>query len=174
MKGTGGAGKAIVMGILERHGEVRAKVIPNVTSETLQGEIREHVAQGAEVHTDSWRGYFGLSPDYVHEVINHAEAYVKDNVTTNRIENFWSLLKRGLNGTYISVMPFHLFRYVDEQAFRYNNRKFNDQERFLMACNKMSGRRLTYRKLIGKTLMRDEAITETGFSDTLSRYKDEA
>ena len=147
-------------------------MIPDVSRESLHGHIREHVKQGAEVHTDSWRSYRGLEPDCVHKEINHAEAYVKDNVSTNGIENFWSLLKRGLKGTYVSVMPFHLFRYVDEQAFRFNNRKFKDAERFLMACANLHGRRLTYNKLIGKTLMRDEAIT--GFSDTFSRYKDEA
>jgi hypothetical protein len=167
IKGTGGAGKAIVMGILERHGDVRAKVIADTKKETLHGEVRANVEKGAEVFTDAHDGYIDLEPDYVHQVINHAEAYVKGNVHTNGIENFWSLLKRGLKGTYVSVMPFHLFRYVDEQAFRFNNRKFNDAERFLMACNRLSGRRLTYNQLTGKTLMRDEAITETGFSDTL-------
>jgi hypothetical protein len=167
IKGTGGMGKAIVMGILDRHGEVRAKVIPNVARETLHAEIRGNVEHGSELHTDSWLGYQGLSPDFVHKVINHAEAYVKDNVSTNGIENFWSLLKRGLKGTYVSVMPFHLFRYVDEQAFRYNNRKFKDFERFLMACAQMHGRRLTYNKLTGKTLVREGGITESGFSDTL-------
>lgn len=123
--------------------------------------------EGAEVYTDSFLSYGGLAPDYVHKVINHAEEYVNGTVHTNGIENFWSLLKRGLKGTYVSVMPFHLFRYVDEQSFRFNNRKFNDSERFLMACAAMRGRRLTYNKLIGKTLMRDEALTETGFSNTL-------
>jgi len=165
IKGTGSAGKAIVMGILERHGEVRAKVIPDATKETLHREVRANVQHGSELHTDSWASYAGLETDYVHKVINHAEAYVKDNVTTNGIENFWSLLKRGLKGTYVNVMPFHLFRYVDEQSFRFNYRKLNDQQRFLIACASMDGRRLTYKKLIGETLMRDE--TTDGFRDTL-------
>lgn len=167
IKGTGGMGKAIVMGVLERHGEVRAKVIADRNRETLQSQIRENVKEGAEVYTDSFLSYGGLAPDYVHKVINHAEEYVNGSVHTNGIENFWSLLKRSLKGTYVSVMPFHLFRYVDEQSFRFNNRKFKDHERFLMACAMMRGRRLTYNKLIGKTLMRDEALTEMGFSDTL-------
>jgi len=167
IKGRGSVGKAIVMGILERHGEVRAKVIADTSRETLHAEIKENVAPGAQVFTDAWPAYEGLSPEYVHEFVNHTEEYVRGAVHTNGIENFWSLLKRGLKGTYIAVMPFHLFRYVDEQAFRFNNRKFNDSERFLMTCSQMSGRRLTYKKLIGQTLMRDEATTETGFSNTL-------
>ena len=96
----------------------------------MHAEVAASVEKGAEVFTDAHDGYIDLAPDYVHQVINHAEAYVKGNVHTNGIENFWSLLKRGLKGTYVSVMPFHLFRYVDEQAFRFNNRKFNDSERY--------------------------------------------
>lgn len=167
IKGTGGAGKAIVMGILERHGDVKAKVIPDTKKETLHSEVKANVEKGAEVFTDAHDGYIDLAPDYVHKVINHAEAYVKGNVHTNGIENFWSLLKRSLKGTYVNVMPFHLFRYVDEQSFRYNNRKFNDSERFLMACNRLSGRRLTYKKLTGKTLMRDDVAIDNGFTNTL-------
>ena len=165
IKGTGGAGKAIVMGILERHGEVRAKVIPSASKEILTSEIRKNVEPGAEVFTDSLPAYKDISTDYVHEVVNHAEEYVRGKVHTNSIENFWSLVKRALGGTYISVMPFHLFRYIDEQSFRFNYRKLNDQERFLIACASMDGRRLTYKKLIGETLMRDETIS--GFRDTL-------
>lgn len=165
IKGTGGAGKAIVMGILERHGEVRARVIPSASKEILTSEIRKHVEPGAEVFTDSLPAYKDLSTDYIHEVVNHAEEYVRGKVHTNSIENFWSLVKRALGGTYISVMPFHLFRYIDEQSFRFNYRKLNDQERFLIACASMDGRRLTYKKLIGETLMRDETIS--GFRDTL-------
>ncbi|MEN3335673.1 MAG: hypothetical protein V7641_5038 [Blastocatellia bacterium] len=167
IKGTGGSGKAIVMGILERSGDVRTKVIENTSRETLHGEIRAHVALGAEVHTDAWPAYQGLSPDYVHQVINHAIEYVRGHVHTNGIENFWSLVSRCLKGTYVSVMPFHLFRYLDEQGFRFNNRKFNDSQRFLMVCNQMSGRRLTYKQLTGKTLMRDSNNPRFGFVDTL-------
>jgi transposase-like protein len=109
--GTGRAGKAIVMGILDRNsGKVRVKHVRNVQRETLQGEVREHVEQGSKVFTDEWIAYRGLDREYVHNVINHAESYVKGNVHTNRIEHFWSCLKRGLKGTYVSVDPFHLFR----------------------------------------------------------------
>ncbi|SRR6266404_2001150 len=153
--GTGGSGKAIVMGMLERSGEVRTKVIEKRDSETLQGEIREHVEPGSELMTDAYVGYQGLSADYIHNVVNHAMEYVRGHIHTNGMENFWSLVKRALGGTYISVMPFHLFRYLDEQAFRYNHRKLNDCERFLIACASMEGRRLTYDKLTGKTLMRE-------------------
>jgi transposase-like protein len=150
IQGRGAVGKTIVMGILEKHGEVRAKVVPNTTQETLHKHIKANVAKGSEIHTDQFPAYNGLSPDFVHKFVNHAIEYVKDNVHTNGIENFWSLLKRGLKGTYVSVMPFHLFRYVDEQSFRFNNRKDNDAGRFLKACSTMTGRRLTYRRLTGK------------------------
>jgi len=122
--GTGGSGKAIVMGLLDRNTrEIRVKHVPNTQRSTLQAEVRAHVAEGSEVFTDAWIAYEGLDHDYVHNVIDHAETYVKGKIHTNGIENFWSLLKRGLKGTYISVEPFHLFRYLDEQAFRYNNRQ---------------------------------------------------
>jgi hypothetical protein len=157
IKGRGASGKAIVMGILERGGDVRTKVVADTSKETLQGEIRFHVEPGAEVYTDQNPSYKGLSPEYSHDSVNHAaEEYVRGRVHTQGIENFWSLVKRALKGTYISVQPFHLFRYLDEQGFRYNNRKFNDFQRFIMACASMSGRRLTYRKLIGKTLLHGE------------------
>jgi transposase-like protein len=154
--GTGGAGKVAVMGLLERHGpdkhsRVKARVVRNVQRETLQKEIREHVTPGSEMMTDAWVGYGGLEPDYTHKVIDHAEAYVQGNVHTNGIENFWSCLKRGLKGTYISVEPFHLFRYVDEQAFRFNHRKATDGARFVEVLGNVTGRRLTYEHLIGKS-----------------------
>jgi transposase-like protein len=141
------------MGVLERHGEVRTKVVDNRDSETLQSEIRENVELGSEVFTDELAAYEGLSPDFYHQAINHAVGYVQGRVHTNGIENFWALLKRCLKGTYISVMPFHLFRYLDEEAFRYNNRKVTDQVRFLAMAPGIIGRRLTYRKLIGQTLL---------------------
>jgi transposase-like protein len=151
ISGTGGAGKAVVMGILDRNTrKVRVKHVPNVQRETLQAEIRKHVEPGSEVFTDAWIAYNGLDPEYVHNVIDHAETYVKGNVHTNGIENFWSLLKRGLKGTYISVEPFHLFRYLDEQAFRFNERKGTDADRFTLTLGNVAGRRLTYKKLTGK------------------------
>jgi transposase-like protein len=167
IKGRGPTGKAIVMGILERQGEVRTKVVANRDAETLQAEIREHVESGAEVMTDALPSYVGLQPDYVHEVVNHALEYVRGHVHTNGIENFWSLVKRCLGGTYVSVMPFHLFRYLDEQSFRFNYCKLNDSERFLLACSTMLGRRLTYKDLTGKTLVRDSDVPRYGFTDKL-------
>src|SRR5216683_886743 len=152
--GTGGAGKVAVMGLLERHGpdkhsRVKAKRGPHVQHDTLQKAIHANVELGSEMFTDAWVGYGGLEPAYTHKVIDHAEAYVKGNVHTNGIENFWSLLKRGLKGTYISVEPFHLFRYLDEQAFRYNNRKTHDGDRFARVLGRIAGKWLTYKELTG-------------------------
>lgn len=145
--GRGPVGKAVVMGLLERHGEVRAAVVPTRRKHHLQAQVREHVAEGSQVFTDALHSYDGLDQDYVHSVIDHAEAYVDGQVHTNGIENFWSLLKRGLKGTYINVQPFHLFRYLDEQVYRYNNRKLNDSERFIEAVSCIAGRRLTWNEL---------------------------
>jgi transposase-like protein len=115
------------MGILDRNtGNVHMKHVPNVQRRTLQGEIRQHVEAGSEVFTDEWVAHNGLDREYVDQVINHTEAYVKGNVHTNRIENFWSCLKRGLKRTYLRVEPFHLFPYLDEPSFRYNERKTSD------------------------------------------------
>ncbi len=113
--GTGGKDKAIVMGIVERGGSVRASVVPSRNRETLQGEVRKHVAAGSSIYSDALLSYKGLSAEYVHQVIDHAVKYVDGQIHTNEMENFWSLLKRGLKGTYVSVEPFHLFRYLDEQ-----------------------------------------------------------
>ncbi len=151
--GPGGCGKTIVFGLLERHGDgskVRAKVILNRTQETLQGEVRCHVEPGSNVYTDAHRSYLGLSADYVHEFTDHAEEYVRGNVHSNGIENFWSLLKRSIKGTYVSVEPFHLFRYLDEQAFRFNERKKTDGQRFLEVISLIQGKRLEYKQLTGK------------------------
>lgn len=149
--GTGGAGKVAVMGLLERHGEVRAQVVPNVRRETLQPAVRENVEQGAQLYTDKWVAYTGLSVDYLHDVINHSETYVRGRVHTNGIENFWSLLKRCIKGTYVSIEPFHLFRYLDEQTFRFNSRKGTDAMRFVLALQSIVGKRLTYEQVTGKT-----------------------
>jgi transposase-like protein len=153
IKGTGGAGKSAVMGLLQRHGAkgstVRAKVVETRKKHTLQAEVRENVEPGSFVCTDALLSYEGLATDYAHNVIDHAECYVRGNVHTNGLENFWSLLKRGLGGTYISVEPFHLFRYLDEQAFRFNNRFDDDAYRFRLAICGIVGRRLTYQELIG-------------------------
>ena len=152
-KGRGIAGKAIVVGMLERKGRVCAEVVMDRTQAILHAVAQKHLADGTTLITDEWGGYEGI--DFEHEIINHADTYVRDLVHTNGIENFWSLLKRGLNGTYISVEPFHLFRYIDEQAFRYNNRAtkdnpLNDADRFVLAVSQIAGKRLTYAELTGK------------------------
>jgi len=149
-EGTGGAGKVAVMGLLERHGEVRAHVMPNTRRESLQPNIERHVEQGANVYTDAYVSYNNLESQYIHSVINHAETYVQGNVHTNGIENFWSLLKRMIRGTYVSVEPFHLFRYLDEQSFRFNTRKGTDADRFVKAAAALTGKRLTFDELTGK------------------------
>jgi transposase-like protein len=148
--GTGGKDKTLVLGMLERGGNVRAMVVENRRKKELQSNVREHVEAGAAIFTDELLSYEGLEADYQHAIINHAVEYVNDNVHTNGMENFWSLLKRGLHGTYISVEPFHLFRYIDEQAFRFNNRKMTDAERFDIGVREIVGKRLTYAELTGK------------------------
>ncbi|MGA2095353.1 MAG: IS1595 family transposase [Candidatus Acidiferrum sp.] len=152
---TGWVGKTAVMGVLERKGKVRATVLPDTYRSTLQGHVREYVEPGSKVFTDAASGYTGLNAQYIHNVIDHAEAYVKGNIHTNGLENFWSLLKRGLKGTYISTEPFHLFRYLDEQSFRYNNRgsketPMNDGDRFQLALSQIGGKRLTFAEVTGK------------------------
>jgi len=148
--GTGGKDKTIVMGILERKGEVRASVIDTRKKKDVQKHVREHVLAGSAIFTDALKSYEGLD-EFQHEVIDHAIAYVDGEIHTNGLENFWSLLKRGLKGTYISVEPFHLFRYVDEQVFRYNNRKvLDDYGRFRLALSQIVGKRLTWDHLTGK------------------------
>jgi transposase-like protein len=143
-------GKVAVMGLLERHGEVRTMVVPNTKRKSLHGEVSKHVEAGSTVYSDALRSYRQLDEDYTHKVINHAEKYVDGIVHTNGIENFWSLLKRTIGGTYVSVEPFHLFRYLDEQAFRFNNRKVQDSDRFLKAAQNITGKRLTLKQLTGK------------------------
>jgi transposase-like protein len=154
---TGGFGKVAVFGLLERHGNgktsrVRTKVIGKFTAKHLQSEIRANVEAGSNVYTDEFGGYFGLGNegDYQHEFVRHAETYVRGNVHTNGIENFWSLLKRTIGGTYVSVEPFHMFRYLDEQSFRFNERGLNDRQRFELAMFGITDRRLTYKVLTGK------------------------
>jgi transposase-like protein len=148
--------KVAVMGLLERHGDgpsrVRAQIIPNTKRIHVQGAIREHVATGSSVYTDALMSYTGLSSEYVHNVIDHAERYVDGQIHTNGLENFWSLLKRALKGTYISVEPFHLFRYLDEQMYRFNNRKLTDAARFFASLHGILNKRLTYTVLTGSEL----------------------
>jgi hypothetical protein len=124
-------------------------VVETRKKDVLQANVREYVLKGSEVHTDELPSYRGLQDEYIHNVIDHAESYVRGHVHTNGLENFWSLLKRTIKGTYVSVEPFHLFRYLDEQAFRFNERKDDDQGRFLKAIAGMVGKRLTWVKLVG-------------------------
>ncbi len=152
---SGTDGKEIVLGMIERGGKVRAIHVEKRSKPVLHQHIRENVEAGSAIFTDALKSYDGLS-EFEHGVVDHAVEYVRGNVHTNTMENFWSLLKRDLKGTYISVEPFHLFRYLDEQAFRYNNRRhsngevISDYERFKAALGKVTGRRLTYRKLTAK------------------------
>lgn len=148
--GTGGKDKTAVIGFKERGGEVRANVVPDRKRNTLQRHVRDHVESGSSVYTDALNSYVGLASDYAHAVIDHAERYVDGQVHTNGIENFWSLLKRGIRGTYVQVAPFHLFRYLDERVFTYNARDLPDFDRFLAVLGQTTGRRLTYAEVTGK------------------------
>ena len=152
------ANKTVVMGMFDRESrEVRAKVIPNVKRETLQKEILKNIKYGSKVYTDSAVSYNRTGWHYIHEAVNHAETYVNGQVHTNSLENFWSLLKRNLSGTYVAVEPFHLDRYLDEQMFRFNNRlNKSDADRFSKALSQVVNRRLTYAEVTGK-------VEETAF-----------
>ena len=149
--------KVAVVGLLQRHpdkGEsrVRLQIVPNTKRVHVQGEIRKHVQSGSNVYTDAFMSYTGVAADYIHHVIDHAESYVEGQVHTNGLENFWSLLKLALKGTYVSVEPFHLFRYLDEQMYRFNNRKLTDALRFGIALKGIINKRLTYDALTGSEL----------------------
>jgi transposase-like protein len=146
------ANKTVVMGIFDRESrEVRAKVVPNVKRETLQKEILKNVKYGSKVYTDSAVAYNRTGWHYIHETVNHAETYVNGQVHTNSLENFWSLMKRNLAGTYVAVEPFHLDRYLDEQMFRFNNRQNkSDADRFNKVLSQVKDRRLTYAEVTGK------------------------
>jgi hypothetical protein len=154
---TGVVGKVAVMGLLERHGpdghsRVTTTIVPNIKRKTLASQVREHVQPGSDMFSDALSSYNDLGRDYTHQVIDHAETYVKGKIHTNGLENFWSLLKRAIKGTYVSVEPFHLFRYLDEQSYRFNARKGTDGSRFVAALRTIIGRRLTYKQLIGDGL----------------------
>ncbi len=146
-----------VHGMLDRDArQIRAKVIPDVRHETLQMEILNNVEFGAKLYTDSACAYNELAKLYAHDVVTHTDEYVRGRVHTNGLENFWSLLKRTLHGTYVAVEPFHLGKYVDEQVFRYNNRatkdnKLTDADSFDYAMSGIIGKRLTFAELTGKT-----------------------
>jgi transposase-like protein len=150
-------GKTAILGLLDREQRrVRATVIPQVNREHVIGAILKQVHHGARMYTDEATVYRSLPDSYTHEFVNHLEKYVSGQVHTNGLENFWSLLKRSLGGTYVAVEPFHLFRYVDEQAFRFNNRgtkqhKLTPCDRFNLALSQVAGKRLTFAEVTGKT-----------------------
>ena len=152
----GRAGKAAIMGMYDREArQVRATVVPNVKRETLQNEILNNIEHGSTIYSDQAVSYNALRDKYVHETVSHVDAYVRGQVHTNCLENFWSLTKRTLRGTYVAVEPFHLDRYVDEQVFRFNNRAtrdnpLNDADRFYIALSQVANKRLTYAELTGK------------------------
>lgn len=150
--------KTAVMGMFERGGKVRTHVIGQRDQKQMQQIVRDNVNTGTYLMTDEFQGYKGLGDEnFTHLVVNHLDRYVQGNVHTQGIENFWSCLKRTLGGTYIAVEPFHLFRYVDEQAFRFNHRKDengkkrSDLERFTLALSQVAGKRLTFAEATGKT-----------------------
>lgn len=149
--GRGTSGKTIVMGVLDRKNrKVRAKVIGNTDRKTMTEGVKKETKKGSTVYTDAHSGYDLLTEEgFIHKVIDHAVKYVDGAIHTNGIENFWSLLKRALKGTYISVQVFHLFRYIDEQTFRYDYRKHNDRSRFVTVASRLAGRRVTYKQLTG-------------------------
>jgi transposase-like protein len=165
--GSGPVDKTAVMGILERgddckpkdrekHSKVVTIVVPNRKKKTLQAEVKAHVSAGSALYSDALLSYDGLENDFAHQVVDHAVEYVRGKVHTNGLENFWCLSKRMISGTYVSVEPFHLFRYLDEQSFRFNNRgtrkvPVNDGQRFSMVLSMVAGKRLTYKELTGKT-----------------------
>ena len=160
LTGRGGVGKTIVHGMLQRTTEdqpsqVRVKVVPNQKRSTLWAEIRRSVKKGETVYTDKLASYEGLDAEYIHQMIDHAVEYVRGNVHTNGMENFWSLLKRCFKGTYIHVAPWHLFRYLDEEAFRFNKRKVDDGSRFEKVMRAVVGQRLQYKEL---TALRPEIL----------------
>jgi transposase-like protein len=143
--------KVVVIGALERKGRVRASVAPDRTRGVMRDHVQAHVDVGSVIFSDEHAANWRMDEAYKHAIVNHAERYVDGQIHTNGLENFWSLLKRGLHGTYVSVEPFHLFRYIDEQAFRFNNRKdMNDGDRFIEVMKQAVGKRLTYAQLTGK------------------------
>jgi transposase-like protein len=165
--GDAGVKKIAVQGILERtKGSKASRVVLKVVKTTrrpeLCGNVREYVLEGSTVNTDALMSYDDLSRDYERKIIDHLECYAKGNVHTNGLENFWSLFKRSLKGTYVNVEPFHLFRYCDEQAFRFNERKDNDQGRFLKVATGILGKCLRYAELTGKVAKEGETLPPTG------------
>jgi transposase-like protein len=164
--GDPNATKTIVLGLLDRaQRKIRTVVVPNTSRMTLQAQVLKHVRYGTNLYTDESRSYTSLADKYVHEFVNHMETYVRGQVHTNGLENFWSLFKRHLAGTYVAVEPCHMERYLDEQVFRYNNRgtkdaPMNDADRFDLVLRNLVGKRITYKQLTGKEVgwEREEAF----------------
>lgn len=155
----GHGGKVGVMGFKQRDGQVAFAVLERGTRKAeLQREVRKRVKPDATIITDELKSYSGLDTHYQHLVINHAEKYADGMIHTNGLENFWSLLKRSLGGTYVSVRPFHLFRYLDEQAFRYNGRDGEDKDRLVGALAGADGKRVTWKELTGRVTPDPEPI----------------
>jgi transposase-like protein len=146
-QGRGAVNKSIVMGVLERNGQIRTKVIKNTKKRTIHNAIRNTVEAGSNLFTDALKSYEGLKSEYFHEAVDHATEYVRGNVHTNGVENYWSLFKRTLRGTYVNCADAHLSSYLDEQTFRFNHRGMNDAGRFALVLGLVSGKRLTYEKL---------------------------
>lgn len=149
IRGRGGVGKVIVVGVMARGGEVRVKVVPDTKAGTVHAFVRENVRKRSKLHTDTMTSYQGLEAHYAHETVNHsAGEYVRENVHCNSMENFWSLLKRMIVGTYISFDKGHMERYLGEEAFRFNYRKRTDGERFIAIVSRFAGKRITFRQLV--------------------------
>jgi transposase-like protein len=160
----GMSNKVTVAGFKKRgdDGKVRTLIIENREKSTMHKMVKDNVECGSQLSTDDCHSYWGLDKEYAHGIVDHAKEYVNGQVHTNGLENFWSLLKRGLKGTYISVEPFHLFRYLDEQVFRYNNRatkkkSISDFDRFAMVTDNLLGKRVTYQQLIGRGIEEAQA-----------------
>jgi transposase-like protein len=149
-QGKSASAKTAIFGMRERGGNVVASVIPDASSRAIHPETHHTVRRGSTLYTDAWQAYKGLGRDFEHKVIDHAEHYVDGRVHTNGIENFWALLKRGLHGTYVSVEPFHLFRYLDERVFTFNLRNDSDYGRFEAILSATNGRRLTFAEVTGR------------------------
>jgi transposase-like protein len=150
--GGGVKDKEIVMGVLRRGtdaepSKLTAKHIANRRKATVQAEVRAAAEPGSTINTDSLASYIDLKADYVHQFVDHAVEFVRDNVHTNGMENFWSLFKRALKGTYVSVEPAHLNAYTVEQTFRFNERKGMDGNRFRKVLSAVSGKRVTWKEL---------------------------
>jgi transposase-like protein len=134
---------------MERGGTVIAGVVKDTRRKTIQPHVRGMVEPGSTIYTDALASYVGLEDEYLHETVDHAKEYVRGDVHTNCMENFWSLLKRCIHGTYIAVMPWNLNRYVDEQALRFNERYLTDGDRFHLVISGIVGKRLQSAELIG-------------------------